>query len=111
MAKSKPTSSAKRPKSAAPRNPSAAANDGLSAPVIKAAAKAAAPRLISPPEIGRVAGDVWALLDRDGAQTVAAIKKSVDAHADIVMAAIGWLAREDKLEFAMKGRQLTISLR
>jgi hypothetical protein len=62
-------------------------------------------------EIGHVAGDVWGLLGRDGGQTIAAIKKSVDAPGDYVLAAIGWLAREDKLEFSVNGRTVKISLR
>jgi len=62
-------------------------------------------------EIGHVAGDVWAMLGRDGGQTIAAIKKSIDAPGDVVLAAIGWLAREDKLEFSANGRTVKISLR
>jgi hypothetical protein len=62
-------------------------------------------------EIGHVAGDVWGLLGRDGGQTIAAIKKSIDAPGDVVLAAIGWLAREDKLEFSANGRTVKISLR
>jgi Winged helix-turn-helix domain (DUF2582) len=69
------------------------------------------PSAISAEEIGRVSGDVWGLLATDGAQTLAAIKKSVDAPADVVVAAVGWLAREDKLEFSTSGRQVKISLR
>jgi hypothetical protein len=62
-------------------------------------------------EIGHVAGDVWGLLGRDGGQTIAVIKKSIDAPGDVVLAAIGWLAREDKLEFSANGRTVKISLR
>jgi len=58
-----------------------------------------------------VAGDVWGLLVRDGTLTVAAIKKSIDAPGDVVLAAIGWLAREDKLEFLTQGRSVKVSLR
>jgi hypothetical protein len=50
-------------------------------------------------------------LDRDGTQTIAAIKKSVDAPGDVVVAAIGWLAREDKLDFSGDSRSVKISLR
>jgi hypothetical protein len=65
----------------------------------------------SPHEIGNAAGEVWALLSNNGEQTLAAIKKSVDAPSDIVLAAVGWLAREDKIEFATTGRTVKISLR
>jgi hypothetical protein len=62
-------------------------------------------------EIGHVAGDVWGALTRDGALTVAAIKKEVKAPGDVVAAAIGWLAREEKLNFDTAGRVVKISLR
>ena len=63
-------------------------------------AAARTPGSFSGIEIGHVAGEVWGLLGRDGGQTVAAIKKSINAPSDVVLAAIGWLAREDKLEFS-----------
>ena len=69
------------------------------------------PGVFSSTEIGHVAGDVWGLLVRDGSQTIAAIKKSIDAPPDLVLAAIGWLAREDKLEFSTHGRSVKVSLR
>jgi hypothetical protein len=71
----------------------------------------AAPPSISNEEIGHVAGDLWHLLDKKGPQNLAAIKKNITAPTDLVMASVGWLAREDKLEFAASGRSVTISLR
>jgi hypothetical protein len=70
-----------------------------------------AERAISDEEIGHVAGDVWGLLNQDDGQTLAAIKKSINAPADLTLAAIGWLAREGKLTFSQSGRSVTISLR
>ena len=51
-----------------------------------------------------MAGEVWGLLAESDGQTLAAIKKSIDAPPDVVVAALGWLAREDKLEFIASGR-------
>jgi hypothetical protein len=62
-------------------------------------------------EIGHVAGNVWELLSRQDGMTLAALKKEVSAPAEMVIAAIGWLAREDKLEFTMVGRGVKVSLR
>ena len=62
-------------------------------------------------EIGNTAGEVWSALADRGEQTAAALKKSVNAPADLVMAAIGWLAREEKLNFDSSGRTVKISLR
>lgn len=66
---------------------------------------------ISDVEIGHVAGDVWGALARSGPLTVTALKKEVKAPGDLVAAAIGWLAREDKLEFANSGRTVKVGLR
>ena len=68
-------------------------------------------RSLSNDQIGEVAGDVWEMLGEDGEKSLAAIKKSIDAPADMVMAAVGWLAREEKLEFALSGRTVKVSLR
>jgi hypothetical protein len=62
-------------------------------------------------EIGHVAGQVWGALSGNGPLTIAALKKEVQAPGDIVAAAIGWLAREDKLDFTTAGRVVRISLR
>ena len=110
MAKRNSTNSAK-PQAAAPskRNPSKN-RDGASSPS-SATGRTDAQQAISSSEIGRVAGEIWALLSDNGEQTLAAIKKSVDVPPDVALAAIGWLAREDKLEFATSGRTVKISLR
>lgn len=76
----------------------------------KTVAKPAAPLLTSD-EIGTVAGLVWKSLLGESGQTAAALKKSVDAPGDLVMAAVGWLAREEKLDFEISGRTVKISLR
>lgn len=61
--------------------------------------------------IGHAAGEVWGFLSGGEPRTVAEIKKSVKAPADVVVAAIGWLAREDKLEFITNGKIVKIGLR
>jgi hypothetical protein len=77
------------------------------------ATRAAAPseRTLSPTDIGAVAGEIWVLLSGTNAQTLSAIKKSLSAPPDVVVAGIGWLAREDKLEFTMSGRTVKLSLK
>jgi hypothetical protein len=74
-------------------------------------ATARTPDIFSSIEIGHVAGDIWGVLSRDGGLTISAIKKSTDAPADLVLAALGWLAREDKVEFSTQGRSVKVSLR
>jgi hypothetical protein len=111
VAKAKPTNSIKQQSTISVKRKSPAAAEGRSATPARTSAAVGTQPAISSSEIGRVAGDVWGLLSRDGGLTIAAIKKSVDAPADVVVAAIGWLAREDKLEFSTSGRAVKISLR
>jgi hypothetical protein len=61
--------------------------------------------------IGQTAGAVWGVLSDRGGQSLAGLKKSVDASDDVVLLAVGWLAREDKLVFETNGRTVTVSLR
>jgi hypothetical protein len=79
----------------------------------KRTSSAAAPtqRGLSPELIGDAAGDLWRVLHERGSQTLTGLKKSTDSSDDLVMLAIGWLAREDKLVFETNGRSITVSLR
>ena len=108
MAKRKSTNSKPSSSSRSKSNRSPSGNSASSASATKAAPQGLE---ISPIAIGHAAGEIWALLSSNGEQTLAAIKKSVDAPSDIVLAAIGWLAREDKLDFTATGRTVKISLR
>lgn len=74
-------------------------------------AKPLAARSLSRDEIGLVAGDIWKLLDDQGELSLPAIRKSVEASNDLTVAAVGWLAREDKLEFKASGRTVKLKLR
>ena len=62
-------------------------------------------------QIGETAGLVWHLLKSDGAHTLAKLSKSIDAPPNVVMHAIGWLAREGKIDFEENGRTRLVSLR
>ncbi|MBA4107178.1 MAG: hypothetical protein C0485_15645 [Pirellula sp.] len=63
-------------------------------------------------EIGLAAGEVWgALSTGNGGVSLAALKKSVEAPADLVLLALGWLAREDKVEIDASAKAPTISLK
>ncbi|MFB6208855.1 MAG: winged helix-turn-helix domain-containing protein [Candidatus Nanohaloarchaea archaeon] len=61
-------------------------------------------------EIGETAGEVWRFLDEEGETSLRQIDKNVDAPRSKVCMAIGWLAREGKLDFDTKGRGATFSL-
>ena len=68
-------------------------------------------RSLTSDEIGQVAGEVWRLLTDENNRSLASIKKSIDAPDVLILAAIGWLAREDKLQFNTSGRSTNVSLR
>ena len=59
----------------------------------QAAIAASSPRRrrLSNEQIGEVAGKVWQTLSEGGEQSTTALKKSIDAPADLVLAAVGWL--------------------
>ena len=61
-------------------------------------------------QIGEIAGAVWKLLDERGPLGAAKIVKELDAPRDLVMQAIGWLAREDKLMIDNESRAKLVSL-
>jgi hypothetical protein len=62
-------------------------------------------------QIGKTAGVVWKTLAESGPLTLAKLVKTVGEPRDMVMQAIGWLAREDKLDIVDERRSRVISLR
>jgi hypothetical protein len=61
--------------------------------------------------IGEVAGTVWRVLSENGPLSMAKLVKAVGEPRDLVMQAVGWLAREDKINIDDSGRNRLISLR
>jgi hypothetical protein len=61
--------------------------------------------------IGETAGLVWKFLQLNGESSLSAIEKGVEAPKAIVSMAVGWLAREGKLELRQERRGVRISLR
>ena len=61
-------------------------------------------------QIGEVAGQVWHELAQVEKTSVSKLVKSMDAPRDIVMQAIGWLAREGKIEIQETSRGRSIAL-
>ena len=48
-------------------------------------------------QIGDTAGAIWHDLNENGPRTLTQLTKDVDAPRDVIMQAVGWLAREGKL--------------
>lgn len=62
-------------------------------------------------QIGEMAGVVWRTLYANGAMSLTKLVKSIGQPRDMVMQAVGWLAREDKVWIEDQGRSRIISLR
>lgn len=60
--------------------------------------------------IGELAGEVWDFLEESSESSLTQVNDAVDAPRSRVNMAIGWLAREDKLEFNDEGRGVSVSL-
>jgi len=61
-------------------------------------------------QIGEAAGYVWHSLNEQGPTTLTKLSKTIEAPRDVVMQAIGWLAREGKIAIEDGPRAKTISL-
>ena len=62
-------------------------------------------------EIGELSGTVWEILNEKGPTTVTQLKKLINTRDFLLHAAIGWLAREDKLNVQKSGNSFKISLK
>ena len=63
------------------------------------------------PKIGETAGKVWRFLNENEEANLTQLSKGVKVEPNLILQAIGWLAREDKLQIAKKGRFITYALK
>ena len=61
-------------------------------------------------KIGATAGQIWHHLDESGPLKITQLVKEIDAPRDMVMQAIGWLAREEKIVIDEHSRSRVVSL-
>jgi predicted HTH transcriptional regulator len=61
--------------------------------------------------IGDAAGKIWEYLDKNGATSVSKVTKETGVSKNDAQRAIGWLAKEDKLNFEMDKRTELLSLK
>jgi len=50
-------------------------------------------------KIGDVAGNIWQQLEKNGEMTPRKLTTRIKEKSDVVYLALGWLARENKVEF------------
>ena len=56
------------------------------------------------------AGKAWRYLGQNGETNVSQLAKSLKEKDELVLQAIGWLAREDKIDYSVKNRRTFVSL-
>lgn len=61
--------------------------------------------------IGETAGRVWNELHQNGETTIAKLRTRLKADAFTLNAALGWLAREDKVALTKAGNTVRVELR
>lgn len=62
-------------------------------------------------EIGESAGAIWRTLDVEGEMLLAQLKKAAKVPDPVFQWALGWLAREDKIDIVRDKRTYRISLK
>ncbi|MBI3838275.1 MAG: winged helix-turn-helix domain-containing protein [Planctomycetia bacterium] len=62
-------------------------------------------------QIGDTAGVIWHHLNDHGPRTLSQLAKEVDAQRDVIMQAVGWLAREGKVSIEEDHGKKTVCLR
>ena len=60
--------------------------------------------------IGEAAGAVWKILGEKGRVALTTLPKLLDQDNMVVQQGVGWLAREQKVEFEKEGRALYVKL-
>jgi len=62
-------------------------------------------------QLGETAGEIYRLLESEGPLTTAQLKKKVNAKGEMLSYALGWLARENKIEFVTEKNSLKVQLK
>ena len=56
------------------------------------------------------AGKIWKILAEKGEQNITQLPKVLKEEEVIVYQGLGWLAREDKINYTVKNKQVVVSL-
>ena len=62
-------------------------------------------------QIGEAAGSIWHTLDEEGSLSITALKKQIEVPDAVFYMALGWLAREDKVDIEPEGSSYRVQLR
>lgn len=61
-------------------------------------------------KVGETAGKIWKVLGKKGEVPISQLPKLMDEKAVIVNQALGWLAREDKINYRSVANKTYVSL-
>lgn len=61
-------------------------------------------------QVGLTAGKIWNTLSTGGPLTVTQLKKKLNGEGELLNFALGWLAREDKIELIPEKKSFRIQL-
>ena len=61
-------------------------------------------------QVIEAAGKTWRFLGQNGEANVATLPKVLKEKETVVFQALGWLAREDKINYSIKNRRKFVSL-
>ena len=61
--------------------------------------------------VGTTAGKIWHLLNDNGSLTLAQLKKKIGGSGDLIGFALGWLAREDKVDITLEKKSFKAALK
>jgi len=62
-------------------------------------------------QVGETAGKIWHLLNDEGPQSFPEIKKKLDGSSELLSFALGWLAREDKVDLIQEKKTVKVALK
>ncbi|MGD0126715.1 MAG: winged helix-turn-helix domain-containing protein [Terriglobia bacterium] len=62
-------------------------------------------------QVGETAGKIWHLLNEGGPHTIPQLKKKLNGSGELLSFALGWLAREDKVDIVQEKKAFKVALR
>jgi hypothetical protein len=62
-------------------------------------------------KVGETAGLIWQTLESQGPLKMTALKRQLKTNDTILHMALGWLAREDKIDMRASGRTFLVQLK
>lgn len=62
-------------------------------------------------QVGTTAGKVWHILNDLGPQTLAQLKKKLNGSGELLSFALGWLAREEKIDISQDKKSFKVTLK